>query len=205
MPLEIRSGGDGRTVGGLVVPYDTPTEIREMSGSYTETFRPGSFAKTLAERGTKVKLMAEHQRGSLPIGKATNLVETRGGVTGEFYVSRTQAGDDALELVRDGALDSFSVGFEPMKDEWSRDRTSVERVEARLWEVSLVGIPAYQDALITSVRSDEPPEPEPEVEEEEQPAVDDDEEDARARREAWLQRATAGLDTYLNRPERPNQ
>jgi HK97 family phage prohead protease len=207
MPLELRSGGDGRTVGGLVVPYDSPTEIREMGGSYTEVFRHGAFAKSIVERGSKVKLLAEHQRGSLPIGKATHLVETKAGLQGEFYVSRTAAGDDVLELVRDGALDSFSVGFEPIKDTWTTDRSSVERVEARLWETSLVAIPAYQDALITSLRSDETPEPEvEEVEEEQPPPVEDDEEqDARARREAWLERATAGLDSYLNRPERPTQ
>ena len=203
MPLEVRAGGDGRTVGGLVVPYNTPTEIREMAGSYIETFRPGAFAKSISERGSKVKLLAEHSRGSLPIGKAVNFRETGAGLHGEFYVSRTQAGDEALELVRDGALDSFSVGFEPLKDTWSADRASVERVEARLWETSLVGIPAYEDALITSVRSDEEPELEPEVEEEQdaEPVEVDGEgdEDNRARRQAWLTRATAGLDAHLSR------
>lgn len=204
VPLELRNGGDGRTIGGLVVPYDTPTEIREMGGGYTEVFRPGAFAKSITERGSKTKLLASHgQQNRLPIGKATNLVETRSGLNGEFYVSRTAAGDDVLELVRDGALDAFSVGFEPVKDQWSRDRQSVERVEARLWEVSLVAIPAYEDALVTSLRSDggveESEEPGEEEEAPVEPEEESEEETDRARRMELVTRTTASFDAYISR------
>jgi len=210
VPLELRAGGDGRTVGGLVVPYDTPTEIREMSGTFTETFRPGAFAKSIAERGKKTKLFAEHGHKvqSLPIGRATDLVETRNGLNGEFYISRTAAGDDALELVRDGALDAFSIGFEPVKDEWSRDRSSVERVESRLWEVSLVGIPAYENALVSSVRSDGDPEESEDEEVSAEPEGDEPDEeadDSRARRQEWFTRTTAGFAAHLSRLERSEQ
>ena len=210
LPLELRAGGgDGRTVGGLVVPYNTPTEIRDKSGAYTETFRPGAFAKTIAERGTKVKLLASHSQSTLPIGKATSLVDRSDGLHGEFYVSRTQAGDDALELVRDGALDAFSVGFEPVKDEWSRDRVTVDRVEARLWEVSLVAIPAYETALVSSLRSDGGTEDESESEEEvevepEVEETEDDDPDGRARRLDYFQRVTAGFTAHISRLERDN-
>ena len=200
IPLQFRGGGDGRTVGGLVVPYGTPTEIREMGGTYTEVFRAGAFAKSIAERGSKTKLLAAHQRDRLPIGKASALVETADGLLGEFYVSRTQAGDDALELIRDGALDAFSVGFEPIRDEWSRDRSSVERVEARLWEVSLVTIPAYEDALVSSVRSDSDPEvvEEEETSESEEESEDEDV-DSRERRLIYWRQMTAGYDAYIQR------
>ncbi len=36
--LRIR-GGDGRTISGIAVPYDEPTEIFEAGGRYTEVFR----------------------------------------------------------------------------------------------------------------------------------------------------------------------
>ena len=40
---------------------------------------------------------------------------------GEARVSKTAAGDEVLELVRDGALDSFSVCFQPITDRIAKD------------------------------------------------------------------------------------
>jgi HK97 family phage prohead protease len=153
--LEIRSDGDGRTVFGIAVPYGTPAEIPGPHGeTFTETFRPGSFAKSIAEGGpAKVKLLAQHGRGGhLPVGRATALREDPGGLMIEGRISSTPTGDEVLQLIRDGVLDSFSVGFDPILDSWSRDRRAVERVEARLREVSLTPFPAYSGALVAGVR-----------------------------------------------------
>lgn len=149
--LEVR--GDGRTVVGIAVPYDAPTAIRDASGAYTEIFRRGAFAKTIIERGDRVKFLAQHDRRSMPLGKATLLREDAAGLYGEFRVSATAAGDEALELIKDGALDAFSVGFRPVKDRKNSDGTLVERLEAGLDEVSAVAFPAYDGALIAGVRA----------------------------------------------------
>lgn len=152
-PADLEIRGDGRTVVGIAVPFDSPTTIAERSGRYLETFTRGSFAKTIAQRKLGVKFLAMHERSSLPLGRAQLLREDATGLYGEFRVSKTQAGDEALELIRDGALDAFSIGFSPVRDQWSQDRSSVVRVEARLHEVSAVSFPAYEGALIAGVRS----------------------------------------------------
>lgn len=149
--LEVR--GDGRTVVGIAVPFDSPTHIRDASGTYTEVFRRGAFAKTIRERGDRVKFLAQHDRRSLPLGRASLLREDATGLYGEFRVSKTAAGDEALELIRDGALDAFSIGFRPVKDRWNGDRSHVERAEAGLDEVSAVAFPAYDGAAIAGVRA----------------------------------------------------
>lgn len=149
--LEIR--GDGRTVTGIVVPYNKPAPIVDVGGRYTEVFVPGAFARTVAERQGRVKFLAHHDARSMPLGRSTLLREDQNGLYGEFRVSQTVAGDEALALIRDGALDAFSIGFSPLRDDWSRDRSSVTRVEARLREVSAVNFPAYEDALISGVRA----------------------------------------------------
>lgn len=149
--LEIR--GDGRTVVGIAVPFDAPTPIRDASGSYTELFRRGAFAKTISERGDRVKFLAQHDRRAMPLGRATLLREDAAGLYAEFRVSQTRDGDDALALIRDGALDALSIGFRPVKDVWNRARSMVERTEARLDEVSAVSFPAYDGALIAGVRT----------------------------------------------------
>ena len=151
--LEIRSSGDGRTVVGLVVPYDSPTTILDYDGEYEETFKRGSFARSIAERGDRIKFLSQHQRTSNPLGRAVLLKETAAGLYGEFRVSATQAGDEALELIRDGALDSFSVGFTPIREQWNRNKTERVHYESKLNEVSVVSFPAYEAAHIAGVRA----------------------------------------------------
>lgn len=156
-PADMEIRGDGRTVVGLCCPFGQPATVGGFQ-RYTETIRRGAFARTIAERGAgKVKFLAQHQHDALPLGRAELLREDARGLYGEFRVSKTVAGDEALELIRDGALDAMSIGFRPVRDQWSADRSRVERVEVRLFEVSAVAFPAYEGAQIQGVRSVDPP------------------------------------------------
>lgn len=155
-PTDLQIRADGRTVYGIAVPYDQPTDIRENGHRFSEVFRRGSFARTIAERAQKIKLLLNHDRLRLPVGRAELLREDAAGLYAEFRVSQTSDGDEALTLASDGTLDAFSIGFESVRDAWSKDRKSVERLEAKLREVSLVGFPAYSGALIGGVRADLP-------------------------------------------------
>lgn len=153
--LEIRS--DGRTVHGVLVPFDSQTEISEAGGGYVEQFARGAFAELTANPAQvgRVKLLSQHQRQANPLGRAVELVEDSVGLVGAFRLSKTAAADEALELVRDGALDSFSIGFEPAKggSDWNRTRTEVVRRRAHLREASLVNFPAYVGARVVGVRT----------------------------------------------------
>jgi HK97 family phage prohead protease len=139
-------------VHGIAVPFDTPTEIREFWDTYTEVFDRGAFAKTIAERGDKVKFLYQHDSAQ-PIGRATTLREDSNGLYAEFQVSATALGNDVLELVRDGTLDGLSIGFVPVRDVVTDGGAMVHRSEVKLREVSSVTFPAYEDALITGVRN----------------------------------------------------
>lgn len=149
--LNIRESKDGRTVFGTVVPYGRVATVSDGGAPYKEAFAMGAFARSIEQRGSKVKLMVNHDRQRLPIGRATLLEERSTGLYGEFLVSRTNSGDEALALVADGAVDSFSVGFKPVAQR--NDGGVTLRTEAALREVSLVGFPAYEDALVSGVRS----------------------------------------------------
>lgn len=153
--LEVRNGGDGRTITGLAVPFGRDTEVSDGGGHYLERFVRGAFARTIAERGDRVKLLAQHQRTQLPVGRATVLREDPAGLYAELKVSKTEAGDEVLELVRDGALDGLSVGFRPIRDRQAG--TVLERVEVRLDEISAVAFPAYDDARVLAVRQEQLP------------------------------------------------
>lgn len=146
--LEVRAGGDGRTIYGIVVPYNYEQQITR---SLREVFLPGAFA-AVTRAAHRVKLLVGHDANQLPQGRATLLREDAAGLYGEFRVSKTQRGDELLELVADGAVDQFSVGFQPLQDRKRADGV-VERVRAHLAEVSLVTFGAYsQQAAVAGIR-----------------------------------------------------
>lgn len=149
--LEIRADGDGRTVHGIVVPFGQSAMVSDGGPSYEERFQRGAFTKTLQERKAPVYLLSQHNP-TAPLGRATNLREDAAGLYGEFRVSNTAAGNDHLELVRDGVLGSFSVGFRPIGHK--REGNVTIRTEVALREVSLVTFPAYDGALVGGVRSE---------------------------------------------------
>lgn len=152
-PADLVIRGDGRTVYGIAVPFDREAMVNDGYGPYREVFRMGAFKKTIRENGGRVKFLANHKRDN-PIGKAISLREDATGLVGEFRVSKTPEGDNALELVRDGVFDSFSIGFAkvPGKDREGKDGL-VERLEVKLREVSILAFPAYEGALVAGVRS----------------------------------------------------
>lgn len=143
--LELR---DGRTLVGLVVPYDTDTKI----GRYSERFTRGAFSDA---EPAAVPLLAAHAHEALPIGRTVSLTEEARGLVGEFHVAETPKGDEVLALARAGVPLGLSVGFRPRAggDHWNRDRTHVTRTRADLAEISVVGVPAYTDAKVEAVRS----------------------------------------------------
>lgn len=152
--VEIRAGGDGRTVHGIAAPFNRPAPIAEMGRRFDEVIVPGAFAKTIGERASRIKFLAQHRRDENPLGVFTAMREDSAGLYVEARVSKTAAGDDVLELVRDGALDGWSIGFSPIREQWSSDRSQRQLHEVRLAEVSLVTFPAYDDARVVGVRAD---------------------------------------------------
>lgn len=159
--LIVRTEGEERIVEGLLAPYDTPRPVSDIQGRYEEVFRPGCWSKTIQERSAdRVRLYSNHGHkfGRSPIGAGVMLQDTGAGLWGSFRVSRTTAGDEGLELARDGIFDSFSVGFRDVNTRWSHGRTRAERLECALFEASLTEMPVYDSAKVLSVRdtSDHP-------------------------------------------------
>lgn len=148
---------DGRTVYGLCCPFDQIERVTDVTrdGVYTydEVFRNGAFTQTIAERGDRVKFLLMHNKAIAPLGVARSLREDPAGLIGEFYIPNTNSGNEALELIRHGALDGLSVGIKPQ--DHIGDRASgglVERTAVALLEVSAVAFPAYSAAVIAGVR-----------------------------------------------------
>lgn len=91
----------------------------------------------------------DHSFGSLPIGRS-KLVEAKdGGLFAEIEISnsKTEKITAVRDLIREGILKTFSVGFDPKdhtKDEGARVIT-----DAELLEISIVPIPMNQDSTFS--------------------------------------------------------
>lgn len=123
----------------------TPTRI--LPG-FSEQIAPGAI--TPNPRG--VKLFWQHRE---PIGAVTKCRETDKGLVIDAKISNTTAGRDAYELVKDGAISQFSIGFRERdyKDEKTEDGVLRTQTGIDLMEVSLVPFPAYETTEITEIRA----------------------------------------------------
>lgn len=148
--LEVKSGGDGRTIFGIAVPYHAPTRIRE---DLVEEFVRGAFNHQL-NAPQRVKVAREHMLlGGNLIGALSSMRDDTAGLYVEMRVSKTPVGEETLELVRDGALNELSIWFEERQN--LRVRGGVmQRVKAHLREVAVVLQGAYGElAAAAGVRS----------------------------------------------------
>jgi len=84
------------------------------------------------------------------IGVVTERAEDENGVYFVARISKTAAGNDALELAKDGVLDAVSVGAEPIEAEFDDNGVLVVAL-ARWLELSLVPLGAFPQAKITQV------------------------------------------------------
>lgn len=121
--------------------------------SYGDVVLRGAFDKTLKLR-PKRKLLWQHNVDE-PIGVEVGLEPDEKGLKGTWKLSKTARGSDAYELLKDGAVDSLSIGYVVEDAEW--DETGVRLLkQIDLLEVSVVSIPANERALITRVKADVP-------------------------------------------------
>jgi HK97 family phage prohead protease len=149
--LDIKPGGDGRTVHGIAVPYG---QVQRIDDHLTEEFVRGAFDHQMAAIH-RVGFYYPHSRdGGALLGRQTVGRDDAAGLYGEWRVSKTRDGDDALELINDGALSQLSIGFRAAAGGSRSVHGVTQRTKAHLFEVAIVPEGAYGDgAAITGVRS----------------------------------------------------
>lgn len=111
----------------------------------------GAYEKTLRERSGKVKVLWQHDM-STPIGKPMMMREDDQGLYIKAKLSDTQAGRDAMTLLRDGVIDSMSIGYSVTDSDYKDDGIRLIK-ELNLYEFSLVSMPMNEKAVITAVKN----------------------------------------------------
>jgi len=142
---EVRAEGDGNTLVGYAAIFDSPSEPLP----YTEFVRRGAFSKTIND-GADVRLLIDHE--GLPLARTKSgtmvLEEDERGLRVEAELD--PANPDAarvLSAMKRGELSQMSFAFKTIKDSWSADRSTRELKEVRLYDVSIVTFPAYEETV----------------------------------------------------------
>jgi HK97 family phage prohead protease len=139
-----------RVVVGVVAPYD---EISYLTPHIEgERIRRGAFARSIAHhRRAGIPLLRNHDM-QLVMGYSSGFADEDDGLVGTFKINEGDQGDTLLTDVRHGYLNGLSVGFQTIQSARGTDGVR-EVTEARLVEVSMCGLPAYEGAALLAVRN----------------------------------------------------
>lgn len=143
--LEVKQLGDDGTFQGLLSVYDVVDEMGDI-------VERGAFAKSLVENGGDVPLLWQHDT-ALPIGRLT-LTDGEKGLEAK---GRLLLSDDvpqaktAYALLKAGVVKGMSIGFRIVKKKVEDNLRLLK--ELRLFEGSLVTIPANRFALVSEVKA----------------------------------------------------
>ena len=147
--------GDGWTVEGLAVPYDTPTEVSDDGGAttYWEGFSRGAYQRDVAKGGRWVNLMLGHvgDDGERFLGRCMGLAESAGGLVATFRLDRSHP---QAEAARAGELRGWSVSARVYRSRSVDEagRRIVWREVCGLSHVAATAAPQYAGAGVAVAR-----------------------------------------------------
>ncbi len=178
--ISIRSGGDGRTVEAYASIFDIPTRISDRDGEYEEIIDRKAFNAAIASarptggrENWRCGVLFNHgmtvhgtpsETHSVPIGTC---IDMRADARGLLTVTRYHKSAEAiLESIREGSINaySFSGSFRRSSPsptgKFRRNMTTgrlptVRRLESSLREYGPTPFPAYPDAVIVGVRTEQ--------------------------------------------------
>jgi len=141
--LEVKTAAGGeRIVEGYVSTFDAV----DLGG---DVVLPGAFDASLAG-GRRVPFLRGHDHNAV-LGTTLSLRADHYGLHGRFKLSRTPLGDETYQLLKDGALDSFSIGYLPDVSERRTDGVR-ELKQLTLLEASVVTLAMNPAAMVTAVK-----------------------------------------------------
>lgn len=147
---EQESQEDRIIIEGYAAVFNSETNI---AGFFREVIKPGAFSKTIRERDQVAlwnhddgKPLARRSAGTL------RLTEDANGLLSSIEPGNTSWGMDAVEAIRRGDVQGMSFAFEVMGETWvhsdGNDLSLREITEARLYEVSPVTFPQYEETSV---------------------------------------------------------
>ena len=115
-----------------------------------DVIHKGAFTKTIQENKGSVIMLANHDK-NYPVGRTTEMEEDDYGLKFKGYISDGKKGSEYKQLMKEGVVDSFSIGYQATK--WKRNEHGGRDIfEVKLYEISPVAIPMNPDAKLLEVK-----------------------------------------------------
>lgn len=161
-PVEIRTAAvanidaEERIVTMIAIPYGQATTVPFRGEVWNEIVERGAFAG-IENSSHTYRVNRDHDKRRL-VGKIVNYYPDREeGLVVDAYISKTDLGDETLQLAKDGILGA-SVGMAIRPTDQVLERSNGSRTRrikrAFLDHLALVPDPAYQGAEVLAVRHD---------------------------------------------------
>lgn len=143
---------------GMIAGYFSTYDIEP--DSYGDIVEKGAFTKTIAKRaesGHPFPLCFNHDFSAV-IGSVKTIEDTEKGPYIEAEFLDTQLAQDVRKMLQSGAIYQFSFAYDvlnsrkPTEDESAKGITNV-LTELDVFEISVVTVPANQNAVATEVKA----------------------------------------------------
>lgn len=154
--LEVKTEGEEE---GVFFGYGS---VFGNKDSDRDIVKKGAFHKSLKKRNPA--LLWQHDLKQ-PIGRFDEVREDDKGLYVKGRLMMQGKGLEAYELLKMGALNGLSIGFKTRQAEFERKTNTRTILEADLYEISVVTVPANERAVIASVKSAEDVKTTPDLEE----------------------------------------
>ena len=131
--------------------------------SYGDIIEPGAFTNTIEKRkapGHPFPLCFNHDFDKI-IGVVDSIEEKENGPFISAHFLDTELAQDVRKFVQSGAVYQFSFAYDVLKRRDPDDEEKIKGVtnvlqEVEVYEVSIVTVPANQNAVVTDVKAMEP-------------------------------------------------
>ena len=127
--------------GGVEIKGSASTNSLDRAGDIIET---QAWMKGGLENFKNNPIILFNHNYDKPIGRAKDLQVTDSGL--EISAKISKAAGDVTQLIKDGVLGAFSVGFRCKDSEYMTETDGYKIKDAELFEVSVVSVPCNQGA-----------------------------------------------------------
>lgn len=104
-------------------------------------------------KGTMPKQLWMHNPRDLPVGPWLEMKEDAKGLWMRGRLSKTSMGMDIETLAKDGALDSFSIGYYVLEEVWNNLLKCNDLIKLHIKEVSWVNWACNEESLLQGIKS----------------------------------------------------
>jgi uncharacterized protein len=148
--FEIRKNADGsRSISGYAAVFNS---LSEDLGGFKEQLKQGCFSQSLRDNPDVLCLYGHDTNqilGRVSSGTLT-VAEDDKGLKFTCLLPATSTARDLIALMERGDISQMSFGFSCVQDDWSEVNGQTIRtvIEAMLFEVSVVSMPAYSQTVV---------------------------------------------------------